>query len=163
MNLLPCDILLILCTELIWLNFASVFSLLTMKWETTLSSQPEGLLEQGHWGGPSTGGPGCCPHHSYGLSRILLAALFSPLPTEVSAPLRINRKRQDHEFNNEQCVGRKKAKGLPRCTLRPRTASAPRISQGSLPLPLISHHSSLFLQHARVTPATGPLHHFSPR
>lgn len=94
-----------------------------------MSCQPKRLLKQGHGGGPSIGGPGSCPHHSYMLSRILMAASFSPLPTEVSVPLRINRKRQDHELHYEQWVRRIKVKGfsmdfetlhsLPPVSLRP--------------------------------------------
>lgn len=100
MNLLSSDILQNLHTQLIWLGFASVLFLFILKSEATWYCQL------------STGGPGSCPHHCYVLWRALLTATFSPQPTEVPAPLRVNRKRQGHELGYKQRVGRTKAKGF---------------------------------------------------
>lgn len=46
MNLLSSSILQILHTQLMWLGFTSMPSLLILKWDASMSCQPETLLEQ---------------------------------------------------------------------------------------------------------------------
>ena len=96
----PSDILKIFHTQSIWLGFTSVLFPLILEWEATLSCRPERLLKQGCGGELSTGGLGSCPRHCSVLSRALLVFPFSPLPTEVSVPLRVSRQRQGHEIEN---------------------------------------------------------------
>lgn len=97
----------------------------------------------------NTSGTGICLHHV--LWRGLLAAAFSLLPKEVPGALRVNRKRQGYELDYRLC-NRLWDPWI-----------SPIISQAPFPLSLLSHPFFLFLEHARLTAATGFLHHSAPR